>query len=139
MKSFLKPVSVFFVVAILFSSCNNYGDKVSKGHIEVYYKEGISKEIAQRTADLLYESDIAANNNTKEIKSMQLLKKADTVFFRMVINQQRAAALDDEVFYTLANYLSDSLYNHSPVNVDLTDNKFKTIRILHYKKMNLGE
>jgi hypothetical protein len=139
MKSFLKPVSVFFVVAILFSSCNNYGDKVSKGHIEVYYKEGISKEIAQRTADLLYETDIAAKNNTKEIKSMQLLKKADTVFFRMVINQQRAAALDDEVFYTLANYLSDSLYNHSPVNVDLTDDKFKTIRILHYKKMNLGE
>jgi hypothetical protein len=133
MMSFLKPIFVLFALVMLFSSCNNYGDKVSKEHIEVYYKDGITKDMAQKTADLLYQADTSANK-TKEPKSMQLRKKADTILFRMVINQEKAASLDDDAFYSLANYLSDSLYNHSPVNVELTDNKFKTIRTLHYKK-----
>src|ERR1700730_16305205 len=96
----LKPAFVLFVLVSVFSSCNNYGDKVTKGHIEVYYKDGITKDMAQKTADLLYDSDTAAKNNTKDTKSMQLRKKTDTILFRMVINQQRAAALNDVVFYT---------------------------------------
>jgi len=131
-KTLLPLCFVLFV-----SSCTSYGDKISKGHVDVYYKEGISRETAQRTADFIFEID-SLSNNPKVQKSFQLVKKQDTVCFRMVTDKEKLSSLNDDNFYTLANLLSDSIYNNAPVNVELTDNRFNTFRNLRFTKMDLN-
>lgn len=39
---------IFFFSTAILTGCNNYGDKVSKGHLDVYYKKGINKEQAEK-------------------------------------------------------------------------------------------
>ncbi|MBD0293901.1 MAG: hypothetical protein ICV84_01680, partial [Flavisolibacter sp.] len=126
-------------VCILCTACESYGDRVSSGHIEVFYREGISKETATRTARFLHDLEVQAQNDTTESKSMQLLKNKDTIIFRMVVNRERAAALNDDNYLALANYLSMNVFNNAPVNVDLTDNGFNTLRSLHFRKVNMED
>ncbi len=134
-----KIIFILFPVCILCTACENYGDRVSSGHIEVFYKEGINKETATRTARFLHDLEVQAQNDTTESKSMQLLKNKDTIIFRMVVNRERAAALNDDNYLALANYLSMNVFNNAPVNVDLTDNQFNTLRSLHFRKVNMED
>lgn len=125
-------------LSLVLASCTNYGEKVSKDFVEVYYKDNITKEQAQRTLDLLYPSW----NEEGVRKSIQLAKKNDTVYFRMVINQEKAKNIPDETFLALANGISASAFDHAPVNVDMTDEKFNTLRTLHFTRITqeaLGE
>lgn len=131
-KNLTKTIAALCFIFLL-SSCTNYGDKTSKGHIDVYYKEGISRETAQRTADFIFGADSLSTTQ----KSFQLVKNQDTICFRMVTDQKKLATTGDDAFYSLANILSDSLFNHAPVNVELTDDHFKTIRTLKFTKMDL--
>ena len=133
----IKTIAAVFILFL--TACTDYGEKTKKGHVEVYYKEGISKETAQRTADFLYAVDREANNDTTVRKSMQLIKKEDTICFRMVADKKRLSSVNDGVFYSLANYLSDTLFNHAPVNIELTDDHFKTIHNIRFTKMDLPQ
>ena len=137
----MKPVLQLFpaltLLVILFSSCNNYGDKVKKEHIEVYYKKGITKEMAQRTANFLYSLDTSFNVNSNQTKSIQVFKKSDTIIFRMIIPMESVSTINENNFYALANLLSDSVYHRAPVNIDLTDTAFNSLRVLPYKKISL--
>lgn len=132
MYTTLKTLLALTFIGIIFYSCSNFGKKVKSGHVEVYYKDGISKEDAQKTADLILGIDQASNNPPNQ-KSMQLVKVRDTITFRMVIDKEKLASVEDYPFYVIGVMLSDSLFNHAPVNVDLTDNLFKTIKTLHFK------
>ena len=127
-----------FLTILVLTGCGNYGKKVHHGHIEVYYEEGISKEQAQKTADLFYWID-SINNNASTLKSMQLAKNKDSVSFRLVIDENKLSKVPEDAFYAMGNIISDSVFNSNPVNVDLTDNHFKTLRTMHYKKMNFDE
>jgi hypothetical protein len=135
----LYPVIIFLMLATCLFSCSDYGKKTSKGHIDVYYKDGISEDDAQRTADFLYMIDAEINKNTSTEKSIQLVKANDTILFRMVVQKDRMASIGEESFMILANVVSDSVFNGQPVNMDLTDNRFKTIKSLHYKKVMMEE
>ena len=117
------------IIALLFSSCTNYGDKVAKDFVEIYYKDGITGEQAQKTLEILYPSWNEAGNK----KSVQLTKNADTIYFRMVINEEKAKDIKDESYLMLGAGLSMSVFNNEPVNVELTDNRFNTLRTLHFQ------
>jgi hypothetical protein len=123
--------SLLVTTAILLISCTNFGDKVVKDYVEVYYKDNITKEQAQQTLDILHPSWNEPGNK----KSVQLTKAGDTVNFRMVINEEKAKDVKDEAYILLASEISTAVFNGSPVNVDLTDDGFKTIRTVHYKKL----
>ncbi len=127
--SFLIPV---LALSFLLVSCNNYGEKATKEHIETYYKDGITKEEAQKTADLMYSLDV---NNAKTKKSFQLTKENGTVHFRMVVDESRINQANDLNFLAISNMVSESVFAGVPVDMDLTDNKFKTIRSLPFKKV----
>ncbi len=137
----IKRLSFIFLALVLSAtlfSCDNYGKKVKSGHVEVYYKEGVSKETAEKTAKWLEEIDKKENNNTTETKSIQLLKNGDQLDFRMVTNKDRVAKLEDDIFYTMGNAISEEIFENKPVNVILTDDHFKTIKTFPYKKMELA-
>jgi hypothetical protein len=128
---------ILLLPVILLAGCSgNYGKKVKHGHVEVFYKDGISEPQAQRTADLLYEADVLVNNNTSSRKSIQLTKQNDTFYFRMVVDEKKLPLVKDETFLTMGSVLSDSIFNGSPVNVDLTNDRFKSIRVVHFKRID---
>jgi predicted nucleic acid-binding protein len=131
----MKTLIIALAALLSLAACTNYGKKVTSGHIEVYYKDGISKEEAEKTAKLMYDADIAAGNKTDK-KSIQLTKTGDTINFRMVAVLEKLKDVEDIAFLNMGNVLSDSIFPGKPVNVDLTNNKFTTIRTIHYKKVD---
>ena len=133
MKSFIISV----VVAVALIACTNNGKKVSKDYLEVYYKGGATEEQAQKTLDYFLPIWKDEGEKTKP-KSIQLTKSGDTVNFRMVSNMEVMGKMDENIFYTTGNELSAAVFNGAPVNVILTDDKFKTIRSYTFKKIELG-
>jgi hypothetical protein len=138
MKSFILSL----LIAFSLTACTDYGSKVKKDYLEVYYKDGISKELAQRTLDFLY--PVWKNKSgTTEKKSIQLSKgNGDTINFRAVIDEKKAKEMGDDVFYDMANVFSDSIFNGVPVNIIFSTNEFKPMRTLVFKKqaiVNYGE
>jgi hypothetical protein len=125
------------LLLIGFTSCNNYGKKTSTGHVETYYQEGITEDQAKKVSSLIYNIDERAGNAKTE-KSFQLCKKNDTVCFRMVVNKEKAMALGDFSFLAIANMVSDSVFNGAPVNMDLTNNKFESIKVISFKKLDVS-
>ncbi len=126
MKKFLLPLAALLVLA----ACTNHGKKVKSGNIEVFYKEGIAEAEAQKTAALLERMD----TKNSDRKSFQLKKENDTILLRMVIQEEKLKDVTDVNFIAIGNLVSDSIFNGKPVNMDLTDNHFKSIRMVRYKK-----
>lgn len=131
MKKFTSSFFLLMMIVIGLTSCENHGNKVSKDFVEVYYRDGISKEQAQQTLELLH----PGWNDSGNKKSVQLAKTGDTVYFRMVIDDVKAKDIKDQTYLLMANEISNSVFKGSPVNVDLTTTTFKTIRTLSFKKM----
>ena len=69
MKKYILLLLVPFLAA-----CSNYGSKATSDNIEVYYKDGISKEQAENTARLFDQllNETSPDDHSK--KSFQLLK-----------------------------------------------------------------
>jgi hypothetical protein len=130
-------IAFVLLLAVCFMACNNYGKKATKGHVETYYKEGITEEQAQNAANLMYNIDEAAHNAKVE-KSFQLIKKNDTVCFRMVVDKAKAEAIGDFSFLAIGNMVSDSVFKGAPVNMDLTNDKFESVKFIPYKKIDLN-
>ncbi len=132
----MRHLSLLIILVAALTACNNYGTKVTSGPIEVFYKDGITKDEAEKTAALIAYSDKQENNNTTQKRSFQLTQAGDTVLFKMVADKAKTDNMPDEVFLTMANLFADSIFNHRPVNVELTDNLFKTRHVIHYKKLD---
>lgn len=135
----VKHISLLFLFSLMLVSCQDYGKKVVKGPIEMYYKDGITADQAQQAANLFAYIDSMQNNNTKTTKSMQLCKKQNVLCFRMVAEKEKLAGVPDNSFFMIGNLLSDSVFHGAPVNVELTNNKFETFQTFPYKKLNLEE
>ncbi|MBK6936441.1 MAG: hypothetical protein IPH18_05820 [Chitinophagaceae bacterium] len=130
MKQFL---ALLLSALIIFTSCTNYGKKAKSGNIEVYYKDGVTKEEAQKTADLFLQALQSSNPDDKTTKSFQLSKTGDTALLKMVVaDKEKMNAVGDVAFYAIAGLVSDSIYNGKPVNISLTNNKFKPFKTLTF-------
>ncbi|MFN8252558.1 MAG: hypothetical protein U0V75_11825 [Ferruginibacter sp.] len=134
----MKIILTVLSATLLLVSCSNYGKKVKKGSVEVYYKEGIAETEASRTAQVLSDVDKAENNNTEQTKSVQLIKVKDTVVFRMVADKAKAAEIGDFPFQAIGTIISDSVFKGKPVLVELTDNTLTTYKKIPYLKLDLG-
>ncbi|MCX6317484.1 MAG: hypothetical protein NTW29_09355 [Bacteroidetes bacterium] len=134
----MKQLFYLLLAAFTLGACTNYGKKVTDHHIEVYYKDGITKEEAEKAAKLLYESDQAVGNKPDQ-KSIQLTRNGDTINFRMVTVAEKLKGMEDDVFVTMGNVISEKIFNGKPVNIDLTNNRFSTIRTIHFSKENTEE
>lgn len=130
----IRNLSGLLFISFSVAGCQDYGKKVVKGPIEVYFKEGITEGQAMHTADLFAYIDSAQNNNTKQTRSFQLCKKNDTCCFRMVSDKDKLAMVPENSFFVIGDLVSDSIFNSAPVNVELTNIKFETFKTFPYKK-----
>lgn len=127
------------LLLVVLTGCTNHGKKVKSGHIEVYYKDDITEAAAQKTASLLEMVDKAAGNDISIEKSFQLVKKGDTATLRMVVREEKVKDVRDEDFYGIMNLIGDSVLGGKPVNMDLTDRRFKSFHLITYKKADRNE
>ena len=74
-----KILFSLLLVTILFS-CSKNGDKVSQDFMEVYYKDGITKQEAQKALDYFLPRWKEKDGETAR-KSIQLTKNGDTINF----------------------------------------------------------
>lgn len=125
---------LFFLLAPWMVACSDYGSKATADNIEVYYKEGISKEQAEKTARLFDQLLNESNPADKAKKSFQLQKTGDTVLLKMVADKAKLSGVGDDSFYAIATLVSDSVFAGAVVNLTLTDNTFKGFKEYAYRK-----
>ena len=125
------------IFSISLFACSNYGKKLSKDYLEVYYKDGVTKEEAQRALDFLYPLWKTEGEGTNT-KSIQLTKPNDTIHFTMVVDEAKLKDVGDENFNTMGNLFSDSVFKGAPVNMVLSNESFEQIKKLTYKKISYG-
>ena len=130
----MKKILFSLLLATILFSCSKNGDKVSQDFMEVYYKDGITKQEAQKALDYFLPRWKEKDGETAR-KSIQLTKNGDTINFKMVSNMEVMDKMEDELFYTTGNELSENLFGGAPVNVLLSDKYFKTIRTYSFKKL----
>ncbi len=126
----LKSLSVLLIISLVLTSCNDYGKKLVSGSLEVYYKDGVTEEQAQKAANFI----AGSRGDNAQKASMQLCKINGVFCFRMVYDKEIAKTVADEVFYELGNNISDNIFNGAPVNVELTGDAFETFKTFPYKK-----
>ncbi len=120
----MKPI-IAFLSLLLFISCSDYGEKISIDGTDVYYKNGVTQTQAQALADYLKSSGFTDGNE----KSVQLIKNKETgnLTFRMVVASSFTEG-KDMVFKTFAKQLSKDVFNGEPVDFEICDNTFGTIK-----------
>lgn len=130
MKSTIKILGLIAGV-ILFTSCNSYGSKEVFNGTEVYYKTGVSKDEAMKLGNYLVSSEFADGNK----KSVQLIKNKETgaYVFRMVTNKEAQESDSyDFIFKLMAVQMSDSVFNKEPVDFEVCDNLFNTVKTFKF-------
>jgi hypothetical protein len=124
---------IIIITALLAVACKHYGKKIKEGHIEVYYKDGITERQAQKTAKSIFNLDTDAGANPPR-KSFQLGRNGENIILKMVVNQEKAKDMGDEYFSPIALMISKDAFYGKPVDMELTDTRFNTIRSIPYKK-----
>ncbi len=125
---------ILLLLAPLMVACSDYGSKATADNIEVFYKDGISKEQAEKTARLFDQLLNASNPDDKGKKSFQLQKTGDTVLLKMVADKAKLSSVADDAFYAITTVVSDSVFAGAVVNLTLTDNKFKGFKEYAFRK-----
>ncbi len=121
----MKNLLILSAGLFLFS-CSSYGDKLTFEGTDVYYTDESLKEDAQKLGEYLVESEFADGGE----KSVQLTKNEDgTRVFRMVV-QEGAENGNDSMFTLFAMGISMSAFDNEPVNVELCDNTFTTLKTI---------
>ena len=132
MKSTIKTTLTLFAI-VLFLSCTGYGEKLTFNGTEVYYKEGIEKTEAENLGNFLIRSEFADGKS----KSVQLAKNEENgnYIFRMVTNPEAQENQQYEIlFKVLAMQISDSVFNSQPVDFDVCNNTFESVKYLPFKE-----
>ena len=126
--------NILLLLLPFLAACSNYGPKVSSSNIEVYYKDGISKEQAEKTAGLFDRLLKDSNPGDNGKKSFQLGKRGDTILLKMVADATKLKDVGDDAFYAITTVVSDSVFAGAVVNLTLTDNTFKGFKDYAFQK-----
>lgn len=123
---------ILVIFCSLLIACNSYGKKEEFYGTEVYYTKSVDKEDVKRLGEFLVRSKFADGKT----KSVQLTKNEDNgnYIFRMVTNEKvQKENTYDFLFKALAVQISDSVFSGKPVDFDVCDNRFKTIKTLSFQ------
>ena len=125
----LQTLIVCFFLCV---SCTGYGEKLEYDGTEVYFTHLIEKQEAEKLGAFLVRSKFTDGNK----KSVQLTKSEDTnnYIFRMVAKKETAESDQyDVIFKIMAMQISDSVLNKAPVDFDICDNRFKTLKTISFE------
>lgn len=127
MKTTLKSILLIAIIAITFSSCQNYGTEKEFNGVSLFYTENVTEDEADKLIDYLKENKFDDGSE----KAIQLEKEGDTYQFRMVIKEGYD---EKEDFLQLAKYIASELsvevFDNAPVEVHLCDKYLETLKVI---------
>lgn len=121
-------ISSLLPTIVLFIGCSPYGDKVEvNSKSEVYYKDGATKEEAQKLADFLLRLNFFDDQSER---SVQMVKLKDTSVVKFVVNEEKLKNNPDleAGFKDMHLLIKDSVFAGKPTKVLLTNDEFKEIK-----------
>ena len=123
----LKNLFPFLLLMAVMISCNNYGTKLEFDGTEVYYTENVTKDEAEKLGKFLQDQKFTDGSK----KSVQFDKKGDLYLFRMVAKDDFELDAEKEtLFKTFITLISTQVLDGADVEIQLCDNKFKTIDVV---------
>lgn len=122
----MKNLIYTFAIAIFtLTSCSNYGEKIEVDGTEVYYKNGVSKEQAEKLGNFLKSEGFTDGSK----KSVQFVKdeKSKNLAFKMVTDE---SFINDSANLFIFESTVRNLTNEfgQPVDLQLCDNTFKPLK-----------
>jgi len=133
MKNF-KLLLVIAIVVPSFSACTGgYGKeyKLDSKH-NVYYKgEGVDEARAKKLANYLKEMNYFQDSIECTV---QLVKNKDTFNLNFVVDETKLTTGYENKFLLFGTFISESVFDKSPVTIQLTNNKLEPFKNLGYAK-----
>lgn len=122
----LLTLSLLFVGTLLMSGCTDYGEKVEQGENEVFYKDGATKEQAQKVLDILIESG-AFNPDVES--SAQVLKSDGGYVVNIIVREELRESEEVRDFLeTIGQQMVYDVFEGNPLTVNITDEKFEVLK-----------
>ncbi len=124
---------LFCLSVLIFTGCTSYGKKYApdKDH-EVYYKgDGVDESNAKKLADYLKEQGYFTEGHQATV---QIVKAKDSFNLNFVYDKAQVDADREAKFLVFGGFISKAVFNGSPVNIHLCDNKLETFKDLGYAK-----
>ena len=127
----MKPNTtiLLLVIAILFASCNEYGQKIKiSDYTEVYIKgDSVTEADAKKFGTFLD----TTYKDPKNTRSFQIMKDSGQYVIRMVVDEDKVKkdSSMDVSFMALQILFETQIFTGNRVKLILTDNKFKDIKI----------
>lgn len=131
----INIIILFVVSLIFFCGCSPYGEEVNYNNLQIFYKDGASKEEASRLGDYLIR---AGFSNEKQHKvTIQLTRTNDRYQYRMV---GKPGAINDpenvKLFHRMASELSNDVFDNAIVEVHICDDRLKTLKVYQMETIN---
>lgn len=120
MKNYLIALMI-----LALSACSNYGEKIEVNGTEVYYKDGVTKEMAMQLGEFLDREEFSDGST----KSVQFYRNetSGVLTFKMVTTEEFASDPSYEmIFKEFARNLRTEF--DQPVDFLLADNSFETLK-----------
>lgn len=130
----MRKLHIFFILmfTVVLTACTSYGEKLTFNGTEVYYTTKVTQQDAEKLGEFLIDSEFADGNP----KSVQLTKDDTTgnYIFRMVTKKEAVENKAYEVlFKAVAIQISDSVFNKQPVDFEVCNASFKTLKTIPFK------
>jgi hypothetical protein len=124
-------LSLFFCLltaSLLAMACTNPGTKLTYKKGELYYTSNVTEADAKKVGEYFLKENYFVD---EEERAVQLDKSGDTYQVRMVVKE----GIDKDekyvpLFRQVANEISKNIFGGSKVEVQLTDGKLKTLKVI---------
>jgi hypothetical protein len=120
----MKKLCALLFVFVFVTACADYGEKKVFNGTEVYYKDGVTAEQAEKLGKSLVDLGFADGG----YKSVQFVKEGENYIFKMVIKE---VFLDNDSYENIFKFFPKELSDHMNMSIDLyvCDDQFNTLRM----------
>lgn len=118
------------ISTITFTSCQNYGKEVDFGNLQIFYKDGVSKELAMKLGEYLIKNGLMDEDHSGI--SLQVLKNGALYQLKIVVKDNFENNPEyAEGFTKLASILSANVFEGAEVEVYACDKQFRIKKVFH--------
>ncbi len=118
-------VHLIAFLLLLVSCSGGAGSKESFGSLDVYYLDGVSKDDAIAVGDYLFGIGFGVSDEPEKI---QLSKDGDRYLCKFVVEENELGL--SSIFSRYGKSISQKALNGAPVDIDLCDADFNSLKFL---------